>query len=71
MKLELRIEDGKPILFFLDVENRDRSIQCYTIGTEHSQASRAYMRKLPKPETAHEKNLAWALLKHYADLNPF
>jgi hypothetical protein len=71
MKLELRIEDGKPILFFLDVENRDRSIQCYRIGTEHSNASRAYMRSLPKPETAQEKNDCWGLLDHYANLNPF
>jgi len=71
MKLELRLEDGKPILFFTDIENRDKKIDCYTIREQHGISSRAYMRSLPKPETAEQKNAAWALLKHYADLNPF
>jgi hypothetical protein len=71
MKLELRIEAGKPVIFFTDIENPDKKIQCYGMDFEHAIASRAYMRSLPKPLTASEKNAAWDLLKHYAMLTPF
>jgi hypothetical protein len=71
MKLEIRLEDGKPIIFFTDALNQSKNIQCYSMADQHNHASRGYMRSLPKPETAHEKNMAWDLLKHYAMLSPF
>ena len=66
MKLEIRIEAGGPILFFHDIENRDKSIPCYTKYYEHGTATRAYMRSLAKPTTAEELRAAWALLGLYA-----
>lgn len=66
MKLELRIEQGAPILFFHESENRDKSIDCYTMRAEHATASRAYMRSLKKPATVEELRAAWALLRSYA-----
>ena len=66
MKLEIRIEAGAPILFFHDIENRDKTIDCYTMREEHATASRAYMRSLKKPATPEELRAAWALLGSYA-----
>lgn len=66
MKLEIRIESGAPILFFHDSENRDKSIDCYTLRDEHNTAARAYMRSLKKPATREELRAAWALLGTYA-----
>lgn len=68
MKLELRLEQGAPILFFHDSENRDRSIDCYTMRAEHATASRAYMRSLKKPATVEELRAAWALLGTYSNI---
>ena len=66
MKLEIHIEQGAPILFFTDIENRDKTIDCYTMREEHSSAARAYMRSLKKPATREELRAAWALLASYA-----
>ena len=66
MKLEIRIESGAPILFFHDSENRDKTIDCYTLRDEHSSATRAYMRSLKKPSTREDLCAAWALLASYA-----
>ena len=66
MKLEIRLEQGAPILFFHDSENRDKLIDCYTLRDEHNTATRAYMRSLKKPSTREELRAAWALLASYA-----
>lgn len=65
MKLEIRLENGNPILFFTDSENRDKTIDCYTQREEHSSAARAYMRSLKKPSTGDELGACWALLGAY------
>ena len=66
MKLEIRLEQGAPILFFTDIENHDKSIDCYTLREEHSSTTRAYMRSLKKPSTRGELRAAWSLLGTYA-----
>ena len=68
MKLEIRIESGAPILFFTDIENRDKTLDCYTLRAEHATASRAYMRSLSKPSTREELRAAWALLGTYSNI---
>ena len=68
MKLEIRIEQGAPILFFTDSENHDKTIDCYTLREEHSSAQRAYMRSLKKPVTPEELSAAWALLGTYSNI---
>ena len=65
MKLEIRLEDGKPILFFTDSENRDKTIDCYTQRDGHNTAARAYMRRLSKPSTGEDLGACWALLGAY------
>ena len=52
MKIDIRLEQGKPILFFTDFVNKNTGlIECFTIHDGHSEASRDYMYRLPKPET--------------------
>lgn len=52
MKIDIRLEQGKPILFFTDfVEKTTGLIECYTDHDGHSLASRDYMYRLSKPET--------------------
>lgn len=67
MKIELRIEDGKPIIFFTDEVERDKSINCWTVQTEHATASRAYMRQLEKPVTHDQQIACWRALNHYSN----
>ena len=52
MKIDIRLEQGKPILFFTDFVNKNSGlIECFTIHDGHSEASRYYMYGLPKPKT--------------------
>ena len=64
MKLELLLEDGKPIIVFSDHQNHNKTLLVYTFEG-HVNASRAYLRSLKKPETAAEQNLCWQFLKNY------
>lgn len=66
MKILIKMEDGKPIIFFPDQIDRDKSIACWTAAGEHATASRAYMRSLKAPETKHDIVAAWQTLARYA-----
>lgn len=65
MKLETRLEDGKPIIFLLS-EIDHNMVQCYTDKEMHASATRGYMRSLPKPETRTDVLACWELLTRYA-----
>ena len=65
MKIELRLEDGKPIIFFPDGMKLDKTISCYCDNGQHAIASRAYMRSLKKPSTHEQMEDCWQLLKRY------
>jgi hypothetical protein len=69
MKIDIRLEDGKPILFFLniDVNSKNNLINCFNHKEMHNQASRAYMRSLKKPLTKNELLESFRLLKYYAN----
>jgi len=66
MKIEARIEDGKPIIFLLSEIDRNM-VQCYTDKEQHASATRSYMRSLPKPETRADILACWETLTRYAD----
>lgn len=66
MKLEVRIEDGKPVIFLLS-EIEENKVTCYTSKEGHCSATRGYMRSLPKPQTRGEILEAWILLERYAN----
>lgn len=68
MKLELLMENGRPLIVFPDQLERDKTILVYTTTDGHSSASRAYLRRLKKPETAEEIKRCWQLLAFYAGL---
>ena len=65
MKIELRIEDDKPIIFFTDEIERDKTISCYCDNGQHAMASRAYMRSLKKPSTHEQMADCWWLINRY------
>ena len=67
MKIEVRLENGKPILFFPEYVNHDKTIVCYAELGGDSRASRAYMRSLPKPITSAERIECWLTLARYAE----
>lgn len=65
MRIEALIEDGRPLLVFPDEIQPDKTIQVY--GREgHATASRAYLRRLRKPETPAEVLAAWREIQCYA-----
>lgn len=68
MKLEIYIEDGKPLLVFPEVITRSKTIQSYRIRDGRILLSRAYLRSLETPQSAEEIKSAWAMLAHYATL---
>jgi hypothetical protein len=68
MKLDIRMEDGAPIIFFVDDMSEDKSIPCYNKKESHNYVSRGYMRRLCKPETESEVKKSWELLAEYARL---
>lgn len=64
MRIEILIEDGRPLLVFPDDIQRDKTVTVY--GREgHSAASRAYLRKLTSP-TPEQMESAWRELAAYA-----
>jgi hypothetical protein len=66
VRIEIRIEDGAPIIFLLSEIENDHRVNCYTTKEQHSSATRAYMRSLPKVEKRPDILRAWALLETYA-----
>ena len=66
MKLDIRLEDGNPIIFFPEETDHKKMIACYTRKEEHSAAQRAYMRSLPKPVSQADYRRVWDLLAHYS-----
>lgn len=66
MKIDIRMEDGSPILFFVDDLTDEKSIPCYSNKESHNYTSRGYMRRLRKPETEAEIKKCWDLLAEYA-----
>lgn len=78
MKIEARLETiagtMRPVLFFPDDVERDKSIGAYSDREGHVSASRAYMRKCRKPETPDDFVAVFDCLaryfrqaKHYAN----
>jgi hypothetical protein len=70
MRIDIRIEQiggrGRPVLFFPDEVERDKSIGCYSEAEGHSSAVRAYLRQCKKPESPSERAEAWAVLERYS-----
>ena len=67
MKIDIRLEHGKPILFFTDcVEKSTGFIESYTRHDGHSMASRDYMYGLPKPETPDQFKACCKTLEDWA-----
>jgi hypothetical protein len=67
MKIELRMENGEPIIFLPDDDTgKPNFIACYTENEQHSEAQRAYMRSLKKPSSDAEFLLCWQTLQRYA-----
>ena len=69
MKLDIRMEDGKPAIFWTDSEDvRQHYVICFTLHDGHNEASRAYMRSLPKPKTPEDYDLIMKTLKIWAQI---
>jgi hypothetical protein len=66
MRIEIRIEDDRPILFFPDEVQNDKTINCWTVHAEHATASRSYMRGLAKPTTPEQLKSCWRALNIYS-----
>lgn len=67
MKLSLKIEDGKPAIFWTDNPSATPGrVTCYTRTDQHTEASRAYMRGLRAPSTMAENIACFELLEHWA-----
>jgi hypothetical protein len=65
VKLEMRLEDGKPIIFLLSEIDANK-VTCWTDKEQHASAARGYMRSLPKPETRADILASWETLGRYA-----
>lgn len=69
MKIEARLEriaDGfRPVLFFPDDVQRDKTIGAYSLRDGHTSAARAYMRQCKKPETPEEYTAVYRLIVAY------
>lgn len=68
MKLEIRMADGDPVIFFIDDLSEDKSIPCYSKKDSHDYTTRGYMRRLRKPETESDIRKSWNLLIEYAKI---
>ena len=66
MKLEIRLEAGEPIIFFLDDVDKRKQIACWNVKESHNVASRGYMRSLELPVTQAQQSKVWATLAIYA-----
>lgn len=65
MKIVVKMEDGRPALFFPDEPAQPGRVLCFAAG-EHHEASRAYMRRLHPPQTEPERLAAWRTLARYS-----
>lgn len=69
MKIEARFEriagGLRPILFFPDDVERDKTIGAYSPSEGHSSAARAYMRQCKKPESPEEYAEVFDCLAQY------
>lgn len=65
MKIDIRMEDNKPIIFLIDDEG-------YIVGFNkkegHVSVSRAYMRSLKKPDNRNHILECWRLLSQWANI---
>ena len=69
MKIDIRLEKGRPILFFTDwLEKSTGLIECYTRHDGHSMARRDYMYELPKPETQEQVMACCETLEAWAQM---
>lgn len=66
MRIIIKMEDGRPVLFFPDETGADRHIPCFSDVDGHCTAARAYMRSLPAPQTPADRVKAWRALQAYA-----
>ena len=69
MKIEARLEtiagSVRPVLFFPDDVQHDKTIGAYSLRDGHSSASRAYMRQCRKPESPEELIACYRLIVAY------
>jgi hypothetical protein len=69
MKIEARLEPMagglRPVLFFPDCVERDKTIGAYSLREGHVSASRAYMRQCKKPESPEEFAQCYRLIIAY------
>lgn len=69
MKIDIRMEDGSPVIFWTDnPDMRNGIIMSYAKIGQHSEACRAYMRSLKKPTTKEEIDAAFNLLYEWSRL---
>lgn len=70
MRIDARFEtingSERPVFFFSDEIERDKTIGGYSEAEGHITASRAYMRRCRKPETSEDLAQIWAALARYA-----
>lgn len=70
MKIEARFEQingtERPVFFFPNEVERDKTIGAYSEAEGHVTASRAYMRRCRKPETEADLARIWSALARYA-----
>lgn len=69
MKIEARLENLagalRPVLFFPDDVERDKTIACYSPRDGNASAARSYMRQCKKPGTPEEYAAVYAVLAEY------
>lgn len=69
MRIEARLEQFagalRPVLFFPDDVERDKTIGAYSLSEGHVSAARAYMRQCKKPESPEEYAAVFAVLARY------
>ncbi len=69
MKIDARLEKNggrlRPILFFPDDVERDKTICSFSPWDGHGSAARAYMRRCKKPESPEELREVFAVLGRY------
>lgn len=69
MRIEARLETVagalRPVLFFPDDVERDKTIGAYSDREGHVSASRAYMRQCKKPQTREEYAAVFRMLAAY------
>ena len=69
MRIEARLEQFggalRPVLFFPDDVERDKTIGAYSPSEGHTSAARAYMRQCKKPESPEEYAAVFKALGDY------